>query len=443
MRPLLPAVLLLLMLPHVSLAEDLMVVTPRVLAPSLSEFVAYKNSKITTKLEMLEDILAKSEGSDDGEKLKRYLHEKWRAGKVSHILLAGDADVLPVRYMTLDRVTSAAFDYSFYPSDLYYADLAKKEGSYEDWNAGKDGFHSGYFGEVRGEKNKEGPINFDQVDYLPEIAVGRWPVSTPEQARAMAAKSMAGEKQRLARRPEKRRAALIATTGWVDTKSHFDALESVLRPNWSTERRLFGKETKDRANETGLLTLWNGGQDLVLHAGHGQPGDWDQCLSSRSLGRLTNVERLPVVFSAGCSTGYFAALAPYDGYTDTQGLEHKGTDHGEVFQSPPPPPANYQRGAHNKTGLGEELLRMKEGGAIAYIGCNTGSQPCALTLQLEFVKAMETKNVRLGDAWNQALRHYFEHEHLAELKPTSGWYPPSIFFQGMKFMVFGDPTLEL
>jgi hypothetical protein len=23
------------------------------------------------------------------------------------------------------------------------------------------------------------------------------------------------------------------------------------------------------------------------------------------------------------------------------------------------------------------------------------------------------------------------------------WYPPSIFFQGMKFMLFGDPTLPL
>jgi len=30
-----------------------------------------------------------------------------------------------------------------------------------------------------------------------------------------------------------------------------------------------------------------------------------------------------------------------------------------------------------------------------------------------------------------------------ELAPTSSWYPPSIFFQGMKFMLFGDPTLPL
>ena len=75
------------------------------------------------------------------------------------MLLVGDVDVLPVRFMVLDRVTPAAFDYAFYPSDLYYGDLAKPDGSFEDWNARKEGFHAGYFGEVRGEKNKEDPIN--------------------------------------------------------------------------------------------------------------------------------------------------------------------------------------------------------------------------------------------------------------------------------------------
>jgi len=41
--------------------------------------------------------------------------------------------------MVLDRVTSAAFDTAFYPSDLYYADIARKDGSFEDWNGRKDG----------------------------------------------------------------------------------------------------------------------------------------------------------------------------------------------------------------------------------------------------------------------------------------------------------------
>jgi hypothetical protein len=31
-------------------------------------------------------------------------------------------------------------------------------------------------------------------------------------------------------------------------------------------------------------------------------------------------------------------------------------------------------------------------------------------------------------------------EHLATIAPTADWYPASLFFQGMKFMVFGDPA---
>jgi len=93
--------------------------------------------------------------------------------------------------------------------------------------------------------------------------------------------------------------------------------------------------------------------------------------------------------------------------------------------------------------MGEELLRLSGAGALAYIGCNTGSQPCALTLQRGFVEACSNPGIRLGDAWNAGLRYYFAEEHLADLKPDAGWYPPSIFFQGMKFMLFGDPTVSI
>lgn len=34
-------------------------------------------------------------------------------------------------------------------------------------------------------------------------------------------------------------------------------------------------------------------------------------------------------------------------------------------------------------------------------------------------------------------------ENLATIVPTESWYPASIFFQGMKFMLFGDPSLRM
>jgi len=49
----------------------------------------------------------------------------------------------------------------------------------------------------------------------------------------------------------------------------------------------------------------------------------------------------------------------------------------------------------------------------------------------------------VGDAWRTALARYVERERLAELVPNDDWYPPSVFFQGMKFVFLGDPTLRL
>ena len=120
--------------------------------------------------------------------------QQWKEHQLRYVLLVGDADLVPVRYMVLDRVTPHAFDYAFYPSDLYYADVARRDGSFDDWNARKDGFHAHYFGEVRGEKNKNDPINFDRIDYRPELAVGRWPVDSDAEVRIVAEKTMAEDR---------------------------------------------------------------------------------------------------------------------------------------------------------------------------------------------------------------------------------------------------------
>ncbi len=435
--------------PSAGVTNRLLVIAPSVFQPALQEFVAHKQKLRPTELWSLEDILQKTSGADDPEKLKRFLYAQWRERGLGYVLLVGDVDVLPVRYMVLDRVTPAAFDYSFYPSDLYYGDLAKPDGSFEDWNARKEGFHAGYFGEVRGEKNKTDPINYDEVDYLPEVAVGRWPVSTPAEARRVADKTVAYERIVLAHSSlHPQRAGFVVTGGWVDSRQLMDELAAKLAGAWQLEKRYYSDARRSSAtpppDHQQVCQLLNEGVGLLVHTGHGQPNGWDRCFSVSDLDHLTNGMQLPVIISAGCSTAYFAPLPPYEPYVDVEGKEHAGSDHQEVFNSPPPPPSPYQRGRFNQTGLGEQLLKRSTNGGVAYIGCNTGSQPCGLTLVEGFVNALaEAKEPHLGDCWNGAIRHYFSKEKLATLKPNDDWYPPSIFFQGMKFMLFGDPSLRL
>ena len=429
--------------------KHLLVVAPRAFHEALGPFVRYKQTLLPTDLVALETVLATSPGADDPEKVKRYLYDAWRGHQAEYVLLVGDVDVMPVRFMVLDRVTPAAFDYAFYPSDLYYSDLAKADGSFEDWNGRRDGFHAGYYGEVRGEKHKADPINFDQVDYRPEVAVGRWPVSTPAEVGVVAAKTIRYERWvRAGIEPGGRRALLVNVGGWVDTRHLMDQWAEGLAHRWEIEKRYYtdpGQPPRTPPpTEDEVIRLLNRGLGLVVHSGHGDADLWVDCLRTADLSRLQNAAHPPVMVSAGCSTAYFAPLPPYQAYVDVRGGEHRGTDQGEVFTAPPPPPAPYQRGRFNPTGLGEQLLRGGPNGAVAYIGCDTGSQPCALSLVEGFLRALSAADEpRLGDCWAQAVAYYFDHEHLASLRPNSDWYPPSVFFQGMKFMVFGDPSLRL
>jgi hypothetical protein len=485
---------------------DLLIIAPDAFHETLRDFASFKNARLAAELVSLESILASSGGADDPERLKRYLFARWRDDGAAYALLVGDADVLPVRYMVLDRVTEPAFDFAFYPSDLYYADLARPDGSFDDWNRAKDGFHAAYFGEVRGEKNKTDPINFDGIDYRPDIAVGRWPVSTVEEVRIVAEKTTRYEQRgehdvqvggagvppaTLPSGTAPHRAApndagstplaaFIACGGWIENRPSMDAFASTLGDAWTIERRYWHDANTPEAQRTPppsdeeVVALLNAGAALVVHSGHGADDRWDQSIGSWSIEKMTNAVRPAILLSAGCSTARFATLPPYEPYIDIHGVEHAGTNAGEVFDAPPPPPAPYQRGPHNPTGLGEQLLRAGPNGAVAYVGCNTGSQPCGMTLVEGIIRAIgsasaslpppseveesprrrggegvgqarerEGDALRLGDAWNAAIAHYFDAHDLDTITPTESWYPASIFFQGMKFMLFGDPSLPM
>ena len=89
-------------------------------------------------------------------------------------------------------------------------------------------------------------------------------------------------------------------------------------------------------------------------------------------------------------------------------------------------------------------MRRPGGGAVAAIGCDTGSQPCAVSLLAGFSETLGSREeCTLGELWIGAITRYRASERIMELAPTPDWYPPSVFFQGMKFVVLGDPALRL
>jgi len=92
-------------------ARGLLVVTPRRFQPQVIPYIRHKKKSLPTELVSIEQVRHESAGSDAPEKLKRFLYQQWRYSRLGYVLLVGDADVMPVCYMVLDRITKPACDH--------------------------------------------------------------------------------------------------------------------------------------------------------------------------------------------------------------------------------------------------------------------------------------------------------------------------------------------
>jgi hypothetical protein len=168
--PDLPATLLSLPSP------EYLIITTREIAPGFHSYAEWKNEKgLPAQIEYIDDILAGSPGIDPPERLRNYLIGSYNQG-VRWVLLGGDEDVIPIRYLfagNVEEPPSPALSL-MQPSDLYYADLTG------NWDADSDG--------VYGETVEDAP------DLYPELYIGRIPARDSISAAAWAAKAITYEK---------------------------------------------------------------------------------------------------------------------------------------------------------------------------------------------------------------------------------------------------------
>jgi len=81
------------------------------------------------------------------------------------------------------------------------------------------------------------------------------------------------------------------------------------------------------------------------------------------------------------------------------GREHNGTDANESSRRLRRR-QSYQGGRFNSSCLGEALLRSATNGAVAYIGCDTGSQPCAADVGRRFHNS--ARRIQASHGWATA-----------------------------------------
>jgi hypothetical protein len=418
---------------------QLLIIAPKEFLPVLISLKEFKNnSGVTTELISLEAVCDVFVGRDDAEKVKRCLEHWVRLSGTRYALLVGDNSRFPVRYTKQDSKEPTMYYTSYSPTDLYYGDLFERDGSFDDWDRNRNG----YFGELQGNATT-GPLNIDDIDLRPDIAVGRVPAHTVDEVQLYVRKIIRYESSMP--QPWAREALLIATTDWVpDACKTQEAIASQYLQGYQIHR-LYSQgnpcNVTTPPSTAEIMRFINQGVGLVSYFGHGSQQGWSY-FGLNDMAALDNPSRLPVVFASACDTSWFAQQPPLDSYVDMNGFNHQGTLHGEVFSAPPPIPACLQPGPEVNT-MGVDFLLERDSGAIAYMGCHTGAQPYSMDLAKYFFEAVSLGINTLGDMWRHMLTRYYEiHVPPLVIDPPD-WSKVAEFHQAWKFFLFGDPSLRL
>ncbi len=423
---------------------DLVIASPAAFVPALLPLRDFKAATgVSAEIATLEDIVAGWPGRDDPERVKRFIEGRVRTAGTKYVFLVGDASAFPLRFTKSQHIEPVENNpqggrviYSV--TDLYYADLFERDGSFDDWD--RNG--NGEFGELQGEWTA-GTVNVDEVDLSPDVAVGRLPARTTDEVRRYVDRVIrfeAGMPQIWAKR-----ALLIATTDWIPTacKSQ-EAVAAQYLPGFEVHR-LYSTGNPCGVSEapsaTRIVDILNNGVGLVSYVGHGSAGGWT-AFGTGDLAKLTT-DRPPVVFATACDTSWFVHSVPYGPYVDTAGVAHPGVNSGEVVSlTDPPRPAAIQPGPPAES-MGVEFLVARDVGAVAYLGCITGAQSYGVDLATFFFEGMSLGNTTLGDLWRHMVTRYYQvHVPPLVISPPD-WRRLAEFHQPWKFFVFGDPSLRV
>jgi hypothetical protein len=156
---------------------EYVVVAPTHLARYLVPLIEWKMDRgVPAQVFNMEQIVSNYGGRDNAERLHNFLQDLYHnstGGTPQWLLLAGDSDQIPVRYLWANRDHSGKtqVDRNLYIGDTYFSGLDS------NWDTDGD--------DVFGEPGEE--------DLMPELYVGRIAASLPEEMEAAVAKTLAYE----------------------------------------------------------------------------------------------------------------------------------------------------------------------------------------------------------------------------------------------------------
>ncbi len=118
-------------------------------------------------------------GRDIQEKIREYIKYAYSELGTQYVLIGGDEEIIPTRIAYTGIVIEDPQNkYNYVPSDLYYSDLEGYwDGDWEGMGPAADNVFCNF-----ADQQLPPPMYLDSVDFTPDVAVGRLPVSTEVEA---------------------------------------------------------------------------------------------------------------------------------------------------------------------------------------------------------------------------------------------------------------------
>gem|GEM_PF-1573167 len=236
-------------------------------------------------------------GVDVQERIRAFFRDAYESWGTRWVLLGADAGILPTRICRFLIDPYRAYEQGLVPSDFYYACL---DGN---WNADGD--------DIFGERDVYGDVN---VDFYPELMLGRAPVNTAGEARVFVDKLL-GYRKRPAQ-DYQRRALFMAQQivesdcpGYHHGASITEACIPWLPPDVAITRLYQCADYFPDSEELdlhGAFTEMDRGYSVVCQVGHGDQYKMD-CVTDffhrYHADSLSNIDRLSFFVLLNCSTG--------------------------------------------------------------------------------------------------------------------------------------------
>lgn len=423
---------------------DLLILAPNDFCPALQPLQQHKNTTgISTQIVSLENIYQNYQG-DEPEKVKKCIADYEQNYDVKYVMLVGDCDKFPVRYICRDFPVAKGYQ----ACDLYYSDLYKSDGSFDNWDVNGNGLYA----QLDGNSSVN---NVDNVDWHPDVAVARVPASTTSEVINYTGKVINYELN--AYNSDWFKRALLVTGDWGDSTSLKDYIAShylsgfTIIKHYHTTVWLDYPVSKANPNPVAMdkraqsMTNYiNQGVGFINYYGHGTYDNFYFVYDKRHLDDLTNANwKFPVIFALACDTGHFAPSPPWQAFYDTNNQFYAAKALcGKIVPAPKP----LQPSSCDIEARPEDWLVKRKTGAIAYVGSAGTANPIDIEqLDKDFFKAYELGNTIFGDMWVYVVEQYVNerYDDQGNILTSGEWERKATWNAPVRFMPFGDPSLRV